>query len=143
MRRILALVLLFTAVPAYAGEFGIAENSLNDYRSVRYENVYTKVPTTGKLVSIKIDGGKTYYICREKSGYVIYHLEFRPMAGFREKIRQELKDTGRTWNRAHPDDLLYTKELGDSDLRRKLSKYTEAVWVRNEIVVPEPQKPSP
>ncbi len=50
------------------------------------------------------------------------------MAGFREKIREELKDTGRNWNRAHPDDLLYTKELGDSDLRRKLSKYTEAVW---------------
>ncbi len=48
MRRIIVFVLLFTAFPAYAGEFGIAENSLNDYRSVRYESVYTKVPTTGK-----------------------------------------------------------------------------------------------
>ncbi len=140
MRRIFALILLCTAVPAFAEEFGIAENSLNDYRAIRYENLYTKVPTTGKIVSIRIDGGKTYYICREKTGLVIYNLEFRPMAGFKEKIRQELRDTGRQWNRANPDDLLYTKELGDSELRRKLSKYTEAVWVRNEIVVPETSK---
>jgi hypothetical protein len=140
MQRILTIILLLVAIPAHAEEFGIAENTLNDYRSVRYENIYTKVPTTGKLVSIKIDSGKTYYICREKSGYVIYNLEFRPMAGFKEKIHQELKESGRNWNRARPDDLLFTKELGDSELRRKISKYTEAVWVRNEIIVPEPQK---
>jgi hypothetical protein len=136
----LALMLMFSAVPADAEEFGIAENSLNDYRAVRYESIYTKVPTSGKLVSIRLDGGKTYYICRENGGYVIYNLEFRPMAGFKEKLRQELRETGRNWNKGHPEDLLFTKELGDSELRRKLSKYLEAVWVRNEIIVPDSQK---
>jgi hypothetical protein len=140
LRSTLALMMLLSAVPARAEEFGVAENSLNDYRAIRYENIYTKVPTTGKLVSIRIDGGKTYYICRENGSYVIYNLEFRPMAGFKEKLRQELRETGRNWNKAYPEDLLYTKELGESEIRRKLSKYLEAVWVRNEIIVPDPPK---
>jgi len=122
-------------------DFGIAENSLGDFRAIKYENRYTKVPTTGKLVSIKMtDTGKTYYICREKSGYVIYNLEIRPIPSLKEKIQQELKDTGQKWDGMHPDDLLLTKEKLDYDLRKKIYKYSEAVWVRNEIIVDEPRK---
>jgi len=66
-------------------DFGLAENSLSVFRAIKYENTYTKVPTTGKLVSIKMtDSGKTYYICREKSGYVIYSLEIRPIPSLKE-----------------------------------------------------------
>lgn len=125
-----------------ATDFGLAENALGEFRSTRFENVYTKVPTTGKLVSIKItDTGKIYYICREKTGIVIYNLEIRPIPGYKEKIEHELKDTGRKWDRMHPDELLFTKERYESELRRKLNKYSEAVWVRNEIVIEEPQRP--
>ena len=53
---------------APATDFGPAENSLGSLRTIRYENIYTKVPTTGKLVSIKItDNGTTHYICKEKT----------------------------------------------------------------------------
>ncbi|HMK36309.1 MAG TPA: hypothetical protein VK463_14640 [Desulfomonilaceae bacterium] len=134
--------LLFGAESAGSADFGLAENALGELRGTRYENVYTKVPTSGKLISIKItDSGKIYYICREKTGYAIYHLEVRPIAGFKEKIEQELKDTGRQWDRMHPDELLFTKERYDHELKKRLLKYSEAVWVRNEIIVEEPPKP--
>jgi hypothetical protein len=144
--RLFAILLLSAALlgaeRGHATDFGLAENALGEFRSTRFENVYTKVPTTGKLVSIKItDAGKIYYICREKTGIVIYNLEIRPIPGYREKIEQELKDTGRKWDRMHPDELLFTKERYDSELRKKLNKYSEAVWVRNEIVIEEPQRP--
>jgi hypothetical protein len=135
----LLATLLFGAIPARSADFGVAENALGEFSGIRYENVYTKVPTTGKLVSIKItDNGRIYYICREKSGYAIYHLEFRPIPGYREKIGQELKDAGRDWDHMHPDELLFTKERYDTELKKTLSKYSEAVWVRNEIVVDQP-----
>jgi hypothetical protein len=143
--RLLTISLLFvmsilTAIPARSADFGLAENALGEFSGTRYENVYTKVPTTGKLVSLKItDNGRIYYICREKNGYAIYHLEFRPVPGYKEKLEQELKDAGRKWDRTHPDELLFTKERYDTELRKKLSKYSEAVWVRNEIVVDQPQ----
>jgi hypothetical protein len=139
---LLSVIPFFAAIPARCADFGVAENALGEFSGTRYENVYTKVPTTGKLVSIKItDNGRIYYICREKTGYAIYHLEFRPIPGYKEKLEQELKDAGRKWDRTHPDELLFTKERYDTELRRKLSKYSEAVWVRNEIVVDQPQQP--
>lgn len=128
---------------AQATDFGLAENSLSEFRAIKYENTYTKVPTTGKLVSIKMtDSGKIYYICREKSGYVIYNLEIRPIPGFKDKIEQDQKDTGKKWDRMHPDELLLTKEKHDHDLKKRIRKYSEAVWIRNEIVVDEPRKPA-
>lgn len=124
-----------------AAEFGLAENSLSDYGAIRFENVYTKVPTTGKLVSIKItDKGTIYYICREKTGIVIYHLEIRPMEKFKDKIEAEIEETKRNWNKVHPDELLFTKERLDREIKKKVNKYSEAVWVRNEIVLPRPPK---
>jgi hypothetical protein len=140
MKMMGILCVAFLAAPAFssADNFGLAENALGEFRATRYENVYTKVPTSGKLVSIKItDGGKIYYICREKAGYVIYNLEIRPVPGCKDKIEQELRDAGKKWDHVHPDDLLFTKERYDDDLKRKLNKYTEAVWVRNEIIVKE------
>jgi hypothetical protein len=138
---LLLAVSLFAGVPARSADFGLAENALGEFGGTRYENVYTRVPTTGKLVSIKItDNGRVYYICREKTGYAIYHLEFRPLPGYKEKLEQELKDAGRKWDRTHPDELLFTKERYDTELRKKLSKYSEAVWVRNEIVVDQQQQ---
>jgi hypothetical protein len=139
---VLALT-LFSAVPARsATDFGLAENSLSQFGAIRFENVYTRVPTTGKLVSIRItDSGTVYYICREKNGYAIYHLEIRPMDKFKEKIEAEIQETKRNWNKVHPDELLFTKERLDRDLKRKINKYSEAVWVRNEIVLPQLPKP--
>jgi len=132
---------MFAVGTAAAAEFGLAENSLGEFRSVRYENVYTKVPTTGKLVSIKItDSGKIFYICREQNGYAIYHLEIRAIEGYRDKINQELQQMSQNWDRLHPDELLFSKELRDKELVRKVHRYCEAVWVRNEIVVDEGQK---
>ncbi len=91
--------ILAQALPVFSMNFGLAENALGEFRAIRYENVYTKVPTTGKLASIKItDNGKIYYICKEKSGYVIYNLEIRPIAGYKDKIEQELKEVGRKWD---------------------------------------------
>lgn len=135
------LVLLLTgffAMPSPSvADFGLAENSLSEYGAIRFENVYTRVPTTGKLVSLRItDKGTIYYICREKSGIVIYHLEIRPMEKFKEKIEAEIKETKQNWNKVHPDELLFTKERLDREIKRKINKYSEAVWVRNEIVLP-------
>jgi hypothetical protein len=129
----------FSTFPAGATDFGLAENSLGGFRSIRYENIYTKVPTSGKLVSIKItDSGLIYYICREKNGYAIYHMEVRPIEGFKEKIEQELKEKSQKWDREHPDELLFTKGRYQREVNRRLKKYREGVWIRNEIVVDEP-----
>ncbi len=136
------LILGLTVSQVRAMDFGLAENSLSEFRAIKYENTYTKVPTTGKLVSIKMtDSGKTYFICREKSGYVIYSLDIRPIPDFKDKIEQELKDTGKKWDRMHPDELLLTREKRDHDMKKTIHKYSEAVWVRNEIVMEEPRKP--
>jgi hypothetical protein len=138
---------LLAAIPwvssSHAGDFGLAENALGEYGAVRYENIYTKVPTSGKLVSLKVaDNGRVYYICKEKSGFVIYHLEVRPMEGFRDKIEQDLKDKSKKWEKLHPDELLFTRERLDQELKKRANKYSEAVWVRNEIVIDDP-KPRP
>ncbi|MBM3299482.1 MAG: hypothetical protein FJY85_05980 [Deltaproteobacteria bacterium] len=130
-------------IVAWAADFGPPENSLKQFRAIRYENVHIKVPTSGNLVSIKItDSGKVYYICREESGYVIYHLEIRPIEGFREKIENELKEKSLEWNRLHQDELLLTRDRYDSDVRQKIHKYCDAVWVRNEILVDTPTPPA-
>jgi len=142
---VVAVFCLIVTIPwtglLHASDFGLAENALGEYRAVRYENIYTKVPTTGKLVSLKIgDNGIVYYICKEKSGFVIYHLEIRPMEGFKEKIEQDLKDKSKKWDKVHPDELLFTRERVDYETKKRMNKYSEAVWVRNEIVISEPQK---
>jgi len=124
-----------------ATEFGLAENALSEFRSIRHENVYTRVPTTGKLVSLKVaDNGTIYYICREKTGYVIYHVEIRPMEGFKDKIEKELREKSQMWNLIHPDELLLTRRRYDYDLKKTVNKYSEAVWVRNEIVIEDAAK---
>jgi hypothetical protein len=120
-------------------DFGPQESALGEFKGVRYENIYTKVPTSGKLVAIKItDSGKIYYICKEKSGYVIYNLEIRPPEGFQDKIQQELKKKTRNWGHVNPDELVFTREIFERELKRQLSKDSEAVWVRNEIIIEEP-----
>lgn len=135
------VIIVATVQPDVTGgtDFGPQENALGDFKGVRYENIYTKVPTSGKLVAIKItDSGKIYYICKEKSGYVIYNLEIRPPEGFQEKIQQELKKKIRNWANVNPDELVFTKETVERELRRQLFKDSEAVWVRNEIIIEEP-----
>jgi hypothetical protein len=134
---LLAIVICDNSVNA--GEFGLAENVLSEYGAVRFENHYTRVPTTGKLVSIKItDGGKIFYICRERNGYAIYNLEIRPLEGFKDKIEQNLKNKPQKLEKINPDELLLTKERLEFEARKRLNKYSEAVWIRNEIVVPAP-----
>ena len=140
--RIIVAVFVLTmglqAGSANSTDFPVAENALGEFNSVRYESIYTTIPTTGKLVSIKItDSGKIYYICKEKSGYAIYNLEIRPTESFEEKVRQGLKEKTRNWDRVDPDDLLFTKEKHEQEVRRDLRKYCDAVWVRNEIIVKE------
>ncbi len=133
---IMALWTLCVMQPPVFAEFGLAENSLSEFGAVRYENVYTKVPTSGKLVSIKIaDNGVIFYICREKNSYAIYHLEVRPMENFKDKIEQDSKEKTRKWEKIHPDELLLTKDRHDYEVRKRLNKYSEAVWIRNEIVI--------
>lgn len=135
---LLCLISMSPLVQAAGTDFRPAENALDEFRSVRYENVYTKVPTTGKLVSIRItDNGTVYYICREKSGFAIYNLEIRPTPNARERIQQELKDKTRNWNKNNPDELLFTKDQYDREWKRHMRKYSDAVWIRNEIVIPE------
>lgn len=136
-----ALFLLLIAAQLTAEEFGLAENALSEFGAIRYENIYTKVPTSGKLVSLRItDNGRIYYICREETGYVVYHLKIRPMKGFEEKFRKELKEKGRQWDSLYPEELLLTRKRSSVDLGRKLHKYCEAIWVRNEILVQPPAK---
>jgi hypothetical protein len=138
------VIIVATVQPDFTGAapgFGAQANALGEFKAVRYENIYTKVPTSGKLVAIKItDGGKIYYICKEKSGYVIYNLEIRPPEGFQEKIQQELKKKTRNWAHVNPDDLVFTKEIFERELKRQLSKDSEAVWVRNEIIIEDSGK---
>jgi len=137
---LLCLALAFHLHLACATDFRPAENALGEFRSVRYENIYTKVPTTGKLISIKItDEGTIYYICREKSGIAIYHLEVRPDENLQDKIRQQLKEKSQNWDRNHPDELLFTKDQYTRELKRHMNKYSDAVWVRNEILIQEPR----
>ncbi len=136
------LILGLAVSLVWAMDFGMAENSVGEFRAIKYENTYTKIPTTGKLVSIKItDSGRIYYICHEKSGYVIYNLDIRPIPDFKEKIEQDLKNAGKQWDHAHLDELLLTKQKLDQDLKKTMNKYSEAVWVRNEIVVEPQRKP--
>lgn len=138
---LIVLAGLSAGAAGQAADFGPAESVLGDVRSVRYENVYTKVPTSGKLVSIRItDSGTVYYICREKTGYAIYHLEIRPIVGYKEKIEQELREKKGNWEKSHPDELLFTRETLDREIKKNMRKYCDAVWVRNEIVVQEPPK---
>lgn len=124
----------------HAADFGPAENALSACRSIRYESVYTKVPTTGKLVSIKItDNGKVYYICKEKTGYVIYNLEIRTSQAAQERIQQELRNKARDWTHLNPDELVVTKEILERELKKQFARETEAVWIRNEIVIEPPR----
>ncbi|MFH0824217.1 MAG: hypothetical protein V2B18_15805 [Pseudomonadota bacterium] len=137
---VLSLALAAAWSPAHATDFGLAENSLDGLRSIQYENVYTRVPTTGKLVSIKItDNGRIYYICREESGIAIYHLEVRPTREVAEKIEQDFKELSRKWDKLYNDELLLTRDRHKLELRKRLRKYSDAVWVRNEIVVGYPK----
>lgn len=141
MHLLFLVIICFLAADCSAADFGVPENALNEFRSIKYENIYTKVPTSGKLVSIRItDGGKTFFVCKEKSGYAIYNLEVRPIAGLKEKMEQEVKDYIKKWDNLLPDELLLTKERNDAELNKKLQKYCEAVWVRNEIIIEEPQQ---
>jgi len=136
---VIVLTVFLTEVAAPGWDFGPAEDALGDVKALRYENIYTKVPTSGRLASIKItDSGRIYYICREKTGYAIYHLEIRPIDGFRDKIEQEIKEKNRQWDSVHPDELLFTRERHKKELIASLRKYCEAVWVRNEIIVETP-----
>ena len=134
-----AILLIIGALGAgmvLSSPFGLAENSLREVRAVRFENIYTQVPTSGKLVSLKItDAGKTYYICQEKNGYVIYHLEIRPVEELKAKLEEELREFGQKWDALQPDELLFTKERYSSELRKRIHRYSDAVWVREEIIV--------
>jgi hypothetical protein len=132
------VVLIKGPLHGFTLEFGPAENALQEYRGVRYENVYTRVPTKGKLANIRIaDNGRIFYICREGAGFAVYHLEVRPMEGFRSVMEDEFKKAGKKWDEVMPDDLLLTQDRMDYEVRKQIRKYSEAVWVRNEIVVEE------
>lgn len=117
-------------------QFQLGEDALREFRSIRFENIYTRVPSAGKLVAIKItDSGKTYYVCKEKTGYVIYHVEIRPVEGLKERLNKELKQLGKKWDKVHQDELLFSKQRYEEELRNLLNQYCDAVWIRNEVVV--------
>ncbi len=123
-----------------AGKFGLAEHALNGFRSVEYENTYTVVPSSGKLVAIKVtDSGKVFYICKEETGYVIYHLEIRASPGMKEKIDAELAELGRKWETVQQDELLLTKERLTEEFRKRINRYCDAVWVRNAVILEGPR----
>jgi len=127
---------LCTDVTAQGPRFGPAQDSLGLFKAIRHESVSTRIPSPGKLVSIKItDSGRTYYICKEKTGYAIYHLEVRLVEGAKAKIEEELKALGEKWDGVLQDELIFTKETRKSEVRKRLYQYSEAVWVRNEIIV--------
>jgi hypothetical protein len=126
-----------------ASDFGPATNALGKFKSIQYERMFTKVPSSGKLVSIKItDSGKTYYICKESSGYVIYHTEIRPLTKFRPRIDKELKNWTEKWDKLNPNDLLLTRDRFDEELGNRIQRYSDVIWIRNEILV-EPPKAAP
>lgn len=130
------IVCLGAAATAQSPQFGPATDALHLFKAVRHENVSTRVPSPGKLVSIKItDKGRIYYICKEKTGYAIYHLEVRLVEGAKAKIEEDLKALGEKWDGVLQDELVFTKETRKSEVRRRLYQYSEAVWVRNEIIV--------
>jgi hypothetical protein len=95
-------------------------------------------------VSVKItDNGKTYYICQEKTGYVIYHLEIRLVEELKGKMEEELKEMSRKWDRIQPDELLFTKERHTAEVRKRIHRYSDAVWVREEVIVGQlPKQPA-
>ncbi|MBM4325538.1 MAG: hypothetical protein FJ118_00095 [Deltaproteobacteria bacterium] len=129
--------------PGAAQEFPTPEYALRDAKAIRYESVYTRIPSTGKLATIKItDSGRIYYVCREKSGYAIYHVEFRPAERFKAQMEKELRDLAAKWDRVKPDELLFTKETYEQERLKCIQRYSEAVWVRNEIVMSKPAKSS-
>jgi hypothetical protein len=134
---IVGLALCFSgAVTAQSPQFGPATDALHLFRAIRHESISTRVPSPGKLVSIKItDNGRTYYICKEKTGYAIYHLEVRLVEGAKAKIEEELKALGEKWDGVLQDELVFTKETRKSEVRKRLYQHSEAVWVRNEIIV--------
>ena len=128
--------LALAAAPVCRAQFQLGEDALREFRSLRFENTFTRVPSTGKLVAIKItDSGKTYYVCKEKTGYVIYHIEIRPVEGLKERLNKELKQLGDKWDKVHQDELLFSKQRYEEELRDLLKQFCDAVWVRNEIVV--------
>jgi hypothetical protein len=113
-----------------------AQDALDGVRSVRIERISTRVPSPGKLAAIRItDSGRIYYICREGNGYAIYHLEIRPVEGFKDKIAEEVKAISEKWDAILKDQLVFTKDTRDEELRKRVQRYSEAVWVRNEIIV--------
>ena len=130
------LVTIFLQPMDGAGQkFSVAEDSLGEFNAVRYENVYTRVPTSGKLVGVRItENGTTYYICREGKGYVIYHVEIRPVEKLKPKMEEELAKLRRDWERILPDELVFTKKRYDEEVRRRIRRYSDAVWIRNEVV---------
>ena len=122
-----------------ASDFGTAENALGKFKAVKYRQTFTKVPSPGRLVSIKItDSGKTYYICKEKCGFVIYHTEIRPVGRFRTTIEKELHKWTGNWDKISPNELLFTQDRYHDELNRRIYKYSDVVWVRNEILVEPP-----
>jgi hypothetical protein len=132
----LALLCCLLSLTVSSGEFASPEDPLRGVRSIRYENVYTKVPSPGKLVAIKItDDGKTYYVCQEKTGYVIYHLDVRPVEALKEKMEGELNELSRKWDATSPNELLFTRKRFEAELKKRIYRYSDAVWVRNEIIV--------
>jgi hypothetical protein len=119
-------------------------DALRDVRSIRIENQFTKVPTTGKLVSVKMtDSGRTYYICKEDGAYVIYHLEVRPIEALKDQLDEELKELRKRWDEVLPGELLFTKKRYETEIQRRIRRYSEAVWVRNRIVEGEAPEPPP
>ncbi|MEW6112992.1 MAG: hypothetical protein AB1664_12755 [Thermodesulfobacteriota bacterium] len=127
--------------PVTAQEFPTPEYALREAKAIRYESVYTRVPSSGKLATIKItDSGRIYYVCREKSGFAIYHVEFRPAERFKAQMEKELRDLAVKWDRVKPDELLFTKETYEQERQKCIQRYSEAVWVRNEIVMSKPAR---
>ena len=61
---VVGLVLCLSApVTAQAPQFGPATDALHLFKAIRRESMSTRVPSSGKLVSIKItDNGRIYYI---------------------------------------------------------------------------------
>jgi len=136
---ILGLVLSVGAIGrAEAPPVGPAPDPLRLFKAVRLENMSTRVPSPGKLVSIKItNSGRTYYICKEKTGYAIYHLEVRLVEGAKAKIEEDIKALGEKWDGVLQDELVFTNDTRKNEIRKRLYQYSEAVWIRNEIVVGE------
>ncbi len=131
----LLVTILLQATDGVGQKFPVAEDSLGEFNAVRYENVYTRVPTSGKLVGVRItENGTIYYICREGPGYVIYHLEIRPVEKLKPKMEAELANLRRDWERILPDELLFTKKRYEEEVKRRIRRYSNAVWIRNEVL---------